>query len=54
MTETLSEKFLEAQKRMTYEKLRDGKFIFLSDVLETLEGERKKWIAKKLEEEERA
>ena len=51
MTENLSEKFLEAQKRVDYEKLRDGKFILLSNVLETLEEERMKWIKKLMNEE---
>ena len=51
MTENLSEKFLEAKKRMDYEKLRDGKFIFLSDVLKILEEERRKWIEKLTNEE---
>ena len=51
MEENWSDKFLESQKQLFYEKLKEKKFIFLSDHLKILEEERKRWFDKLLNEE---
>ena len=55
MNGDLSNKFLESQRQLDKElidrKLKKDGFIFLSDVMKTLEEERRRWYEKLLNEE---